>query len=443
MKATANIFTIALLSVIMVCLLAVPAMAQEEIVWQHDAVMPWDAERLASGNTLIAETGNNTVLEINTTTKEIVWQYGTGTAGSDPGQLDSPVDAERLPSGNTLITDRNNHRVIEVNSTGAIVWQYGTTGTSGSGYDQLNNPMDAERLSDGNTLIADRLNNRVIEVNESKGIVWQYAITNPFDADRLPDGNTLIAEYTNHRVIEVNTADEIVWQYGDGTAGSGVNQLNYPMDADRLTSGNTLIADYINDRVIEVRTSDYDHAKTDNGFTTASIVWAYVSNHPADADRLSSGSTLISEAGNNSVIEVVFASFEIDLLPTAFGIPTLYDDMTNTIGATILNNGTGYASSFNVSLSVDGSPVDEVEVSGLGAGESTVVNLYWTPSEIGDVELCVTADSDLEVDESDEGNNLLCENATVFLSEHPCWNDTFDDETKIAEKHYTIGERRR
>jgi hypothetical protein len=104
------------------------------------------------------------------------------------------------------------------------------------------------------------------------------------------------------------------------------------------------------------------------------------------------------------------------------------------IRATILNNRTGDASSFNVSLSVDGNPVNKTEVSGLDAGESTVVNLFWTPSGTGDVELCVTADCDLEVEESDEGNNLLCENVTVLSFEHPCYNDTFDDETKIAGK---------
>jgi hypothetical protein len=295
--------------------------------------------------------------------------------------------------------------------------------------------MDAERLSGGNTLIADRFNNRVIEVNESKGVVWQYAITNPFDADRLSNGNTLIVEYTNHSVIEINDSDEIVWQYGNGTSGSGVNQLNNPMDAERLANGNTLIADYANDRVIEVRTSDYDPAETDNGFTAASIVWEYGSNHPADAERLFSGSTLISEAGNNSVVEV---AYEIDLLPTALEIPTLYDNMSNTIRVTILNNRTGEASSFNVSLSADGNPVDEVEVSGLGAGGSTVVSLFWTPSATGDFELCVTADCDFEVNESNETNNVLCENVTVSSFEYPCWNDTFDDETKIAGMQHVI-----
>ena len=428
MKGRTHIVWITLLATLI--LIAAPASAQD-VVWQYDAIMPWDAERLTNNNTLITEYGNHTVIEVNTTTSEIIWQYGTaGTAGSDPGQLNSPVDAERLSGNNTLITDRNNHRVIEVNTTGAIIWQYGN-GTSGSGYDQLNNPMDAERLSGGNTLIADRLNNRVIEVNESKGIVWEYVITNPFDADRLSNGNTLIVEYTNHRVIEINDSDEIVWQYGDGTSGSGVDQLNNPMDAERLANGNTLITDYINDRVIEVRTSDYDPAEPDNGFTAESIVWEHGSNHPADAERLSGGSTLICEAGGNRVIEI---AYEIDLLPTAIEIPTLYDNMSNTIRATILNNGTGAASSFNVSLSVDGNPVDEVEVSGLDAGGSTVLSLFWTPSATGDFELCVTADCDLGVDESDEDNNLICGNVTVFSFEHPCYNDTFDDEAKIAGK---------
>jgi uncharacterized repeat protein (TIGR01451 family) len=261
---------------------------------QHDAVIPWDAERLIGGNTLIAEFGNHTVIEV-TPAGAIEWQYGNGTAGSGPGQLDSPADAERLSDGSTLIADRNNHRVIEVDSTGAIVWAM--TG--------LNYPMDAERLSDGSTLIADRLNNRVIDVTPAGDIAWQMTgLNHPFDADRLDNGNTLIVEYKNHRVIEITPAGEIVWQYGTGTPGSGVNELNYPTDAERLPDGSTLIVDSMNDRVIMVRTSDYDPAKGYNGFTADSIVWAYESNYPTDAERLSNNYTLISEAGNNRVIEV-------------------------------------------------------------------------------------------------------------------------------------------
>ncbi|MCK4732722.1 MAG: hypothetical protein KAT65_09730, partial [Methanophagales archaeon] len=161
------ITTIALVSVLLaVCLTTAPAMAQE-IVRQYDALVPWDAERLSDGNTLIAEFGNHSVVVVNLDTKQIVWQYGTGTAGLEPGQLDCPIDAERLSSGNTLIVDYNNHRVIEVDSDKNIVWQYGTTGAWGNGTNQLHYPTDAEHLSNGNTLITDRQNNRVIEVKTS------------------------------------------------------------------------------------------------------------------------------------------------------------------------------------------------------------------------------------------------------------------------------------
>ena len=53
---------------------------------------------------------------------EIVWQYGTtGTSGSGPNELYRPQDAERLSNGNTLIVDYNNHRVIELDTDNNIV----------------------------------------------------------------------------------------------------------------------------------------------------------------------------------------------------------------------------------------------------------------------------------------------------------------------------------
>jgi len=295
------------------CTVVTVSEVSAEIVWQHGALVPWDAERLSDGNTLITEYGNHTVIEV-TPAGTIVWQYGTGTQGSGPGELNCPHDAKRLTGGNTLITDYNNHRVIEVNLSGAIVWQYGTD-TAGSGTDQLDYPTDAERLSGGNTLIADRLNNRVIEVDSTGTIVWEMTwLYHPFDVDRLPDGNTLIADYRNHRVIEVNPSREIIWQYGTGIPdeyGSGVNELNFPTDAERLSNGDTLIVDAMNDRVIAVRTSDYDPVRANNGFITRSIVWEYESNYPADAERLSNGNTLIAEAGNNRVIEVLTPTAEL------------------------------------------------------------------------------------------------------------------------------------
>ena len=329
---TIAIATVALVSFLLaVCMTAAPVAAQEEIVWQHGAIMPWDAERLSNNNTLITEYGNHTIIEVTPLTKKII--YGTGTFGSGPNQLNCPVDAERLSDDKTLITDSKNHRVIVVDSDKNIVWQYGTTGVLGNGTNQLKYPMDAERLANGNTLITDEQNSRVIEVRtddydtakpnnnfSADSIVWQYGTTGvagsgpnelnyPKDADRLANGNTIIADYRNHRVIEVNTTGEKVWQCGTGTPGSGVNQLNNPTDAERLPSHNTLITDHSNHRVIVVNPAN-------------KIVWQYGTGiagsdanelcNPTDAERLPNGNTLICDKDNYRVIEV--------------GIPTCWSD---------------------------------------------------------------------------------------------------------------------
>ena len=70
------------------------------------------------GTVLVADSEADRVVELDAETEEIVWQYGTD------GSLEWPRDADRLPNGHTLITDSLNYRVIEVNQTGEVVWEY-------------------------------------------------------------------------------------------------------------------------------------------------------------------------------------------------------------------------------------------------------------------------------------------------------------------------------
>ncbi|MFP5503285.1 MAG: hypothetical protein ACLGIN_12425, partial [Candidatus Sericytochromatia bacterium] len=90
------------------------------------------AQRLANGNTLITDTGNHRVMEINAR-QQLVWMYG---GKGDRGQCFLPNSAVRLPNGNTLIADTGNDRVIEVNGKGEQVWML-------PGVEQ---PLFAERL---------------------------------------------------------------------------------------------------------------------------------------------------------------------------------------------------------------------------------------------------------------------------------------------------------
>lgn len=109
-----------------------------------------------------------------------------------------------------------------------------------------------------------------------------------------------------------------------------------------------------------------------------------------------------------------------DLNITAITTPAnIFATQSNSINATIKNNGTGDAGAFNVSLSADGTVVDRTGVAGLSAGASTEVSLEWTPAASGTYELCVVADCEGAVDESDETNNNLTVQKTV-IEKPPC-----------------------
>jgi uncharacterized protein (UPF0248 family) len=184
----------------------------------------------------------------------------------------------------------------------------------------------------GNILITDQFNNRVIEITPSGSIVWTFgngpgdtsanAIAGTNNAERVPGGLTLIsgtgvpagttpnckAGCVDNRVILVDQGDNIVWQYGQfGVTGFGPNQLNTPVQNTFLPNGNVLITDQGNERIIEVRMSDH------------AIVWQYGQNgvtgigpnqlnNPNSAELLDNGHILISDENNNRAIEVTHDS---------------------------------------------------------------------------------------------------------------------------------------
>jgi len=212
------------------------------IVWSYvgDMSFPHSAERLPDGSTLVSDTANNRVFQVDTQ-GQIVWtsdDWGNGTGTLDDGShLHYPNDAELLPGGTLLLTDRNNDRVVEITADGQVVWQYAG----------LNRPHNADRLENGNTLICNSEDNLVLEIDPQGQIVWQFGDAFPLrwprDADRLENGNTLVTDTRNGRVLEVTSAGQVVWS----TSG-----LALPYEADRLENGNTLIADNDHRRAIEV-----------------------------------------------------------------------------------------------------------------------------------------------------------------------------------------------
>lgn len=119
-------------------------------------------DRLPSSDTLIvADSENDRIVELNATTQETIWKYGGNS------RLNWPRDADRLPSGNTLISDSFNDRVIEVNPAGEIVWEFKTTDLVYSA-DRIGVPENSTPSVSGRQLES-RVDNNVII-----GTIQQY-----------------------------------------------------------------------------------------------------------------------------------------------------------------------------------------------------------------------------------------------------------------------------
>jgi len=179
----------------------------------------------------------------------------------------------------------------------------------------------------GNILIADQFNNRVLEVNpQTNEIIWAFgdgsstagptSVVAPNDFQRVgklslvagtgaPPGSepTCPSGCADNRVMLINQSGEIVWQYGQaGVTGSGFNQLNTPVQNTYLPNGDILITDQGNQRVIEV--TPYLQIVWQQGMTGAAGSKFNQLNNPNSAELLDNGDILIADESNNRVIEV-------------------------------------------------------------------------------------------------------------------------------------------
>jgi len=144
-----------------------------------------DADRLPDGSTMISLRNFDKVIIVNTTEAgELLWEYGEYGNTSLCQHQHNP---EYTPQGTVLIADSENKRIIEVNmTTKEIIWQYAPTGD-----DSLSWPRDADILPNGHMLISDSARmggkNRVLEIDiETKEVVWYYdTLGANYDADRL------------------------------------------------------------------------------------------------------------------------------------------------------------------------------------------------------------------------------------------------------------------
>ncbi len=195
--------------------------AKGEVEWEAPCpFVSHDISVLSNGNILL-HTGPATIVEM-TPAKQTVWEYTSKPKSPYDGTVE--VHAfQRLKDGLTMIAETGNRRIIEVDKDGKIVHEVPIT------VDHPNSHRDTRRvrkLGNGHYLACHEGDGTVREYDPSGKVVWSYTLNlagqprtpnhdghgvEVFNALRLPNGNTLIGGGNNNRVFEVTPEGKTVW----------------------------------------------------------------------------------------------------------------------------------------------------------------------------------------------------------------------------------------
>ncbi len=242
----------------------------KQIVWEYDFHLPKlgfgadDAFFTDNGQTVTVNLEEYHIIElIDYQTKKVKWSYGTpGKPGHLAGFLNTPDDAYQLSNGDIIVADIKNCRVIEISPEKQIVRQYGHTKVCDDKLGDLNKPNGDTPLSNGHIYVSNIVSRNLIELDEHWRPVFSMTLPVAYPSDPQPTkaGNILISDYSKPgQVVEVSKLGQIVWQYDGGDT----VKLNKPSLAIELPNGNILANDDFNHRVIVIDKQ------------TKQIVWQY------------------------------------------------------------------------------------------------------------------------------------------------------------------------
>ncbi|MCA1684513.1 MAG: PQQ-like beta-propeller repeat protein [Planctomycetia bacterium] len=191
-----------------------------KVEWQYPGGTTHDIARLASGNIMFIS-GAATVVEVSPD-KAVVWKYESKPKAGYNGKVE--VHAfQRLPSGDTMIAETGNLRIIEVDRDGQILHTVPLTVENPSTHSDT---RLARKLANDHYLVCHENDGAVREYDPAGKVVWSYKLglnnrpataghgghgDHVYGAVRKLDGNTLIATGNGNRVIEVNPAGKVVW----------------------------------------------------------------------------------------------------------------------------------------------------------------------------------------------------------------------------------------
>ncbi len=237
--------------------------AEKKIVWEFPPraatpppplVLPSNIALAPNGRTaLVVQTHNHLVLEVDYAARRNIGVFGeAGVAGADAKHLDTPSAAYRLRDGRTIIADARNCRVVILSARKDFVGQIGKTGDCGGARGSLGKLNGIALLPNGNLLVTDAGEPRVSEMDLSGNVVRIVLLPNlaqPSNATLTRGGSVLLASYaTPGRIAEIDWNGAIVWEY----APTGSERLDRPSRAIELPNGLIAFTDDYNHRVVAV-----------------------------------------------------------------------------------------------------------------------------------------------------------------------------------------------
>ncbi len=178
-----------------------------------------------------------------------VFSLKFGTAGSEPGQLSSPVG---IGIGGLLayVADSGNNRVNVYTVTGTY---NSTFGSEGTGAGQFKRPTGLAVDSEHNIYVADTGNNRIEKFNSSKEYKATFAGTGanqlhgPLGVAVTKAHSVLVADTEDNRIVVFNEKGEVTSTFG--TSGASAGQFNHPAAVGVASNGTIYVADTGNNRV--------------------------------------------------------------------------------------------------------------------------------------------------------------------------------------------------
>lgn len=198
--------------------------ADGRIEWEYKVNALHDLHALSNGHFLF-ETSYQHIVEVDPKSDKVVWEYDASKANGNAGKRVEVHAIQRLADGNTMIVESGNGRIIEVDPAGKIVKEVKLKRNHPSAHSDT---RLARKLANGHYLVSHEADGAVREYDGDGNVVWEFEVplfgqkpagghgpeafgNQTFQPLRLANGNTLIATGNGHSVLEVTPEKKIVW----------------------------------------------------------------------------------------------------------------------------------------------------------------------------------------------------------------------------------------